>query len=1006
LCLCALVSLCGPRRAQAQSADLRWKTLETEHFYVHYYAGEEAAAERMAATVERAYARLSVELGHEPLLKTHVVVNDQTDEANGSASVTPFGRISANVVAPYTGSVLMAYDDWVDVLMTHELVHVLHLDTIHGLPRIVNAIVGFGVLGQVWSPNSVQPRWFTEGIASKYESSFGSQGRYRSSQFDMMLRMPVVEQRVQTLDQVSNGANVFPYGTSPYLYGLHFVHYIGERYGRDKLREFSHVYGGQAIPESINRGAQRVYGVTFEQLWAEFILELTNRFQAQARRIRDRGIREGRRLTFSTSNSSNHGFTRAPMWSQDDAYLYFYEDDGHWRPGFRRIRSTGGRIREGVNYGRQGADVDVERVLDTQDFSLGDFTPRGELVFHASRSHDFRYSWNDLYLWTPPNPDHVRRLTFGLRALDPDVSPDGRTVVFARGDTAQTRLAFLDLDTLDVTEVAPMDRLAQVTGPVFSPDGRKVAFSGWRDGGYRDLYVYDRERGETERITADRYLDLQPSWTPDGAYILFSSDRDDVFNVYAYDVAARELKQVTNVLGGAFDPVVSHDGARMAYVGYSSYGYDLWVMEFKPEAFFEPLPGVSALPLKSEPVSNTRAGAPPMTLGNGPYRPIKTMFPRLIVPAGLDATGDGNGFSLGVTTSISDYLGFHSLSGRFAYLFDQQAPEGSVSYSFRQLLPDFSISYGRDVNLKTGDFNRYNYDHIAGDVEGEQGYLQSGYRQQIDRVAASVAVPVLRHPIHRVDAALSYRYTHYRNLDADLEPIDPNAPSSTLPYTGGIGEVELNVGYTNAVGVRYGYGNKTGRAASIGVRFIDPALGGDASDLVVEAGYNEFLPMPWRGHQVLALRLEGAASSRGVLGGGYFALGGYSRDQDIVRTLIARNAFVEGHSLRGFRTAAFDGDYRALLNLEYRIPIVDVERGIGSAPLFLRRVALAPFTDVGGAWIGAFRPDVLHVGVGGNLIFQFFVAYGESVNLFFTYAHGFDDEQGIDFFQMMLARSF
>jgi hypothetical protein len=297
----ALVVACllAPAQAQANSRDLKWRTLKTEHFYIHYYQGSEAAAERAAMLLERAHARLAVGLGHEPWLRTHVTMTDATDSANGSANANPYPRINANITAPDSMSVLESYDDWFDILLTHEYVHVVHLDTIHGIPRIVNALLGFGVLGKVWAPNIVQPRWMVEGLATAEESRLSSQGRHRSAQFDMMLRMAVLEHGFLPIDRVSSGANVFPHGTSVYLYGLHFMHYLVTHYGHDKVRELSHLYGGQAIPFRIHIALEKVLGIDFHQLWQEFELETTRRFEAQARAIRARGIREGRRLTYS-----------------------------------------------------------------------------------------------------------------------------------------------------------------------------------------------------------------------------------------------------------------------------------------------------------------------------------------------------------------------------------------------------------------------------------------------------------------------------------------------------------------------------------------------------------------------------------------------------------------------------------------------------------------------------------------------------------------------------------
>src|SRR5690606_12762150 len=430
-CVVALVlwSWGLPMPEARANPDLRWRTIETEHFYVHYWAGNEEAADRTAMIAEKAYGELSGILGHETFLKVHVTLTDDQDTANGFANALPYPRITAYTTAPEALSVLEAYDDWLDILITHELVHVLHIDTVHGFYRAVNAVLGFGVLGKVVAPNINQPTWIIEGLATMFESRFPSQGRGRSAQFDAYLRMAVLEDGVQTLDQISSGARIWPHGSSVYLYGLHFMHYLAARFGIDKLRELSHVYASALVPYGINKAIQKVTGVTFHRLWQEFKRDKELEIRAQARRIRSRGLRQGRRLTFSGER------TRYPVWHPSDGYIYFYKDDGHRREGIKRVRAGGGRIREGVGIGRQGNDVDVEHVFDVEDESAASFVGASEdMIFDLVGTYDFRYRWSDLHRWNGGDPLVSEQLTFGLRASEPHVSPDGRTVVFRRND--------------------------------------------------------------------------------------------------------------------------------------------------------------------------------------------------------------------------------------------------------------------------------------------------------------------------------------------------------------------------------------------------------------------------------------------------------------------------------------------------------------------------------------------------------------------------------------------
>ncbi len=1001
--LCAIWIALAPTTAHAGNPDQRWRTIETEHFHIHYFAGEEEAADRVAMIAEHAYEELTAGWGHRVFLKTHVTLIDTQDTANGRASAVPFPNITAYATAPEALSVLEAYDDWLDVLITHELVHVVHLDTVHGISRLANALLGFGVLGKVTAPNILQPRWVVEGVATMEESLKSSQGRRHSAQFDAFMRMAVLDGQFQTLDQISSGARIWPHGSSVYLYGVHFMHYIGSHYGFDKLRELSHVYATQFVPFGINRAVKKVLGVDFQQLYEEFKIDTTRRFQAQARRIRKKGLRQGVRLTYSGQQ------TRYPFWSADDAYVYFYKADGHREEGLKRILASGGRIREGKRIGREGVDVDVQHVIDIEDVSEGTFVGASEdIVFDMVGVYDNRYRWNDLYRYNGGDPKDSEQLTFGMRASEPHASPDGRTVVFRRNDMAQSRLAFLDLASGDVEEVAPISKIGQVHTPRFSPDGEKVAFSAWREGGYRDIYVYTRATGDVERITADRYLDLSPSWTPDGRYILFSSDRDAVFNIHVYDTHTKLIEQVSNVLGGAFEPMVSHDGTKIAYLGYSTHGYDLWVMPFDEDTWLPAVSPISPLPMAEDPQTPLKGkGGRPPSLASKRYMPIKTMFPRGIIASDLTALvqSGGNVVSLGLT--VQDVVGFHTVAGRFTYLIDDRVPAGSVAYAFRRLYPEFRLAFARGFGRR-GGFDRYLYER-----DDAGAYLQSGYREQRTTLSADMSIPILRQARHTASAAIGYQWLRTSNLDAGDLPVDPNAPLGTVPRVGDFGSVDLALSYSNEQDGtnQFSYSAERGRRAEVDVEIIDQSLGGDFEELRVAFEYRENIPMPWRGHQSLSLWLRTGATSGTSRP---YAVCDFAYASDNVVNFVSRTAADRCSGLlRGYPglnnptgQALIDGRYFATISAMYRIPIVDVDRGIGTAPLFFQRAALLPFVDWGNAWSGPIQLKQFLWGAGAALAFSFRLGYVEPVTLTLQYAHGFDEDLGTDTFRAMIGGTF
>ena len=77
--------------------------------------------------------------------------------------------------------------------------------------------------------------------------------------------------------------------------------------------------------------------------------------------------------------------------------------------------------------------------------------------------------------------------------------------------------------------------------PAWSPDGRLIAYSRWKPGGFRDIHVYDLATGADRALMHDRAMDVDPRFSPDGRTIVFSSDRTGIYNIFAYELATERL---------------------------------------------------------------------------------------------------------------------------------------------------------------------------------------------------------------------------------------------------------------------------------------------------------------------------------------------------------------------------------------------------------------------------------------------------------------------------------
>ena len=111
-------------------------------------------------------------------------------------------------------------------------------------------------------------------------------------------------------------------------------------------------------------------------------------------------------------------------------------------------------------------------------------------------------------------------------------------------------LYFYDLAKRRVVGRYQFEGVVSVLSPSWAPDGQSVVFSGLTFSGMSDLYRVWLPDGRLERLTDDRYQDIDPSVSPDGRYAVFASDRtphgaDGALNLFVLDLASGSMRYLT-----------------------------------------------------------------------------------------------------------------------------------------------------------------------------------------------------------------------------------------------------------------------------------------------------------------------------------------------------------------------------------------------------------------------------------------------------------------------------
>lgn len=935
----SLVSI--PANAQVRDRRLRWHSIQTDHFEIAYPEPLGVLARRTAAVCERAHARLTTILGHPgdgP--RTQVILTDETDSANGSATSLPYNQMRLFATAPEDISALSDFDDWLNILITHEHTHVLHLDTIGGLPSIVNR-----VLGKIWAPNLVQPRWFIEGLAVHEETRESSGGRLRSSMFRMFMRMDALEGRLLRMDQLSNTVDRWPRGNAPYLYGSHFVDWIATEHGRESLTEISQEYGRRAIPYGVNRVARHATGQTFEQLYDGWQAALIAEQEQLLETLQDEGIVAGRPLT-------SHGdIARAPRFLDDNTIVYYAQDGAH-DPQLRRIRLDG---------------TGVEQLTRVVGDAYASPTPNGNLVFGALDAHRDIYFLYDLFHHDVDTGEQ-ERLTEGLRAREPDVSPDGRHVAFIRNGAGTTHLMIAELsDVMGTARVLLRSRrFEQVFTPRFSPDGRFVAISRWTHGGYRDIQIVEVDTGRTVRVTHDRAQDSGPAWSPDGRHLYFSSDRTGIANLYRYEIDSGDLERITNVIAGAYSPDVSPDGRTITYLGYSSFGWDIWTLDL---AQVSPRQAAGYVDDRPDPAPEDLMVAP-----SERYRAARTLWPRSYL---LDYAADSIGTQIGLTISQSDIADHYTYSARIGLTVPGAYTHLEGSFTFNRLPAPITVGAFRRFSQRGGL-------QVAGE---DRTWIEDAVGLDI---GASYRIP---RALHSESISLSYSHTWLRQGEPFGGRLDPNTPPPVLPFTGRVAFLRMGWGYSDIRRRIYDMFPTAGRALALSLSLAHPVVGSEYRAATLQWNWRRHFEAPWKQHHAIAIRYGGGISGGDLGRRGVFSAGGFP-GISIVDGLID-NVVLGGVALRGYPAGSRRGTRLQLIQLEYRVPLLRIMRGYQTLPAYLRRMHGTLFVDVGNAYNGRVDPAEFRVGVGVELHTDFVLGYVLPFHARLGFAYGFMDGGGV-----------
>ena len=559
-----------------EHADSPWLERESEHFKIVYRKRHSDLINTFLVSAEKSFTLITKIFNYKPSDKIIINTYDVSDYGFAATSTTPQNFIRFEIEPMEPGYEFVPYNERIQWLISHELVHVIVNDgevqpetfyrTIFGkVPpekiQPLSALYSF-----VTNFNRYSPRWHQEGIAVFFETWLsGGFGRVLGSFDETYFRTMVYEGMSfpSQLDlETLLSHNSIELENIHYMYGGRFLSYLSIVYGTDKVVDWFRTIKGEAY-SGFEGKFEEVFNKKFDDAWADFsVYEI--KFQEENINVLEKSeLTELRKL-----NPENFGWvSKACLDRPSNSIYYVYHRSGQLCTLQSLNLSTG--------ISKQLTSIATPSMLQVSSIALDE---ANRLLFYTTNNN---LLYRDIWVYQMESGDE-KLLFENARVGDLAISPVKHELWGVQHDAGFATLVYSPYPYKYLIKVKTFEIGDEIFNLSIDDSGKRLAAAIKKASGLQSIIIMNAEEIVNDSLFHYQAISSSgspenPSWSADGNALYWNAYTNGVSNIYKYDFNKLSLKAITNCVTGLFRPV--------EILPDSIFAFEFFIDGFRPVIF-------------------------------------------------------------------------------------------------------------------------------------------------------------------------------------------------------------------------------------------------------------------------------------------------------------------------------------------------------------------------------------------------------------------------------------